>query len=850
MTSRSAFAALTAAVASLFASAQAPAQTPTPIRRAVPVDQVPVARAIPVDRDETAGPTPTIRRALPVPEVAEAIPPPATPMPAPSEPAPNASGPAPDESTESPAQNQLEYANGLFGRKLYDLAVPEYEKFLGLYPSSPDRPTALFYMAQSYRALDRLPAARTSFQTLLRDFADSELAGPASYGLAEIYFNDKDYESALPLFHRAAAKVKAAPLALSARYFEGRCLENLERKDEARDVYSQVIEVANPNPFRDDARLAVGSIFLAAGRKGDALKQFEALAGETDKAALKAEATVRAGLAALELAQSEKGKPDKAMTAKATALLQKGRSLPEAGRWNGIASVGLLRLEYQAGDYAKAVADYQKSKDDVPEEVRPEMMLLAGNSQRQLGKLKEAQEIYTQIMRKYPDREEAKDAQYQRLIGLYNANDPALRGEIDAYLNDNPKSGERADQARLLKAEALYKEKDFAAAATLYADLRDSKLSAKLRAEAAFKLGWCYVQTKEQEKAADAFAYFIQAFPSNPQMPSALAQRALASQEAKNYSRALPDLNRLLGNYPEAKEREAALQQKALILGQTDDTKGMAETFQQLLTEYPKSTAAAQAHYYIGKAAFDGKDYENAIAEMKKAQELNKEQYDAPAALRIMSSYFYLKQRDPLAEEIDDFYATSPNAQVPAGILEWIGIEYYNGKDYGNAVKYLTALSKTSTASSVKPDFWFYLGDAQMKQNQPAEAEESLQKFLATTTDPAAKAKTMLALGEAKIGAHKPDEAQKIADEIMTLQPEGRVNAQARLLAGDVEMERQRFDEAGKVFMSVALLYDDPEITPQALAKAAKAYEKAGKSLEAERAKTQLRQKYPDYAGS
>src|SRR5207249_9393264 len=97
--------------------------------------------------------------------------------------------------------------------------------------------------------------------------------------------------------------------------------------------------------------------------------------------------------------------------------------------------------------------------------------------------------------------------------------------------------------------------------------------------------------------------------------------------------------------------------------------------------------------------------------------------------------------------------------------------------------------------------------------------------------------------------AHKPDDAQKIAEEIMTLQPEGRVNAQARLLAGDVEMERNQFEEAGKAYLSVALLYDDPAITPQALDKAAKAYEKAGKLDEAQRASAQLHQKYPDYAG-
>jgi TolA-binding protein len=781
-------------------------------------------------------------RALPVPAATEIpVPSPATVQ---EEHLENAAG-----AGESPEQRQFNFANGLFARKLYDLAIPEYEKFLGLYPNSTSRPSALFYLGEAYRALNRLTAARTSFQTLLKDSSDDEMAGPASYGLAEIFFNDKDWSSALPLFHRAAAKVKSSDLALSSRYFEARCLENLNRKDEARDVYQQVIAVENPNPFRDDSRLAIGMIFLGAGRKEDALKQFEALATETKNSALKAEASVRGGLVALDLAQGEKGKTDKAMTAKATLLLQKGRNLPQAGRWGGIAAVGLLRVEYQSGQYTQAVADYQKSKDQVPTEVRPEMMLIAANSQRQLGHYKEAQQVYREILQKYPASEEAKDAQYQRLIALYNANDPQLRDEIDRYLAGNA-NDEHSDEAKLLKAETLYKAKDFVSASSLYSELRTSKLSPRLRAEAAFKLGWCHVQAKEPSDTIEAFSYFLQAFPGDPQIPSALAQRALAYQEQKQYERARSDLEQLLTSYPKAPEREAALQQKALILGQLDDNKGMAATFQQLLKEFPRTTVSGQAHYYIGKANFEAKDYETAIAELNKARQLNKEQYGAPATLRIMSSYFYLKKRDALAKEVDKFYTVTPEGQVPAELLQWLGLESYNSKDYSGAVRYLGALSKTSNVSSVKPDFWFYLGDAQMKLNQPDAAETALEKFLQATTDPAAKAKALLTLGEAKIGAHKPDEAQKIADEIMTLQPEGRVNAQARLLAGDVEMERNQFEAAGKAFMSVALLYDDPEITPQALAKAAKAYGKAGMPDEAEQAKTQLRQKYPDYAGS
>ena len=281
-------------------------------------------------------------------------------------------------------------------------------------------------------------------------------------------------------------------------------------------------KVAN-NAFRDDSRLAVGAILLARGKKAEAFKQYEALANETNKAPLKAEASVRAGMLAVELAQGEKGKSDKGMAEKAAALLQKGKSLPEAGKWRGIAQIGLLRLEYQSGQYEQLLASYKQ--EQIPDEVRPEMMLLVGNSHRQLGHAKEAEGIYQKIIASYPSREEAKDAQYQRLINLYNSNSPSLTTEVNAFLATDP-TAERAAQAKLLQAEALYKAQNFSQAALLYNDLRSSELSPRLRAEAAYKLGWCYVQLKDSARLQEAFTYFLQAFPDDAQAPAALAQRA------------------------------------------------------------------------------------------------------------------------------------------------------------------------------------------------------------------------------------------------------------------------------------------------------------------------------------
>ena len=126
-------------------------------------------------------------------------------------------------------------------------------------------------------------------------------------------------------------------------------------------------------------------------------------------------------------------------------------------------------------------------------------------------------------------------------------------------------------------------------------------------------------------------------------------------------------MNTLLAKYPAAKEREAALQQKALILGQQDNSKGMSDAFRQLLKEFPKSSVAAQANYYIGKAAFEAKDYKGALAPLDAARQLNKEQYYNLATLRIVSAFFYLKDRPALTNEVNGFLAANSERESAGG---------------------------------------------------------------------------------------------------------------------------------------------------------------------------------------
>src|SRR6266404_4203758 len=404
-------------LAMLLWTADAGAQSPPEVRRARPIDEPPVARALPFEEPPA-----------PVPRRSEQ----------------ESSEPAARES-EAPDRRQLDYANALFTRKLYDLAIPEYQKYLDDYPGRSGRTNAYFSLGECYRNLNRPSSARTNFQKVLDDYNDSEFAGPAAYALGEMAFTQKDYATALSLFHRSAAKSKESAVALSAHYFEARCLEVLGRKDEAADIYQEVAEAGNPNPYREDARLTAASILIGRGRKIDALKQYEALSNETQKPSLKAEAAVRGGIIALDLVQADKGKIVKAMVDKATSLLQKGRSLSEAGKFRAIAQVGLRRLQYQTSQYAELLADYKKELEKLPEAAQAEVMLLAANSERQLGHAEKAEELYRQIIAKYPDREEAKEAAYQRLINIYSSDPSALLAEAEEFLKTSA-TGERADQ--------------------------------------------------------------------------------------------------------------------------------------------------------------------------------------------------------------------------------------------------------------------------------------------------------------------------------------------------------------------------------------------------------------------
>ncbi len=789
------------------------------VRRAIPVEP-PTAPAVPFDFDKPS-PTPTPAPVVVQPVTIVPTPVPATPSPA-------------LITTQSPDKEQLDYANSLYAKKMHDMAAPEYEKYISLFPRGPDLQTVYFRLAESYRGAGSTNAAITNYTLLLTSFDEGEFVGPAAYRLADLYFQQKNYEMALPMYRRASVHLADKTAVNSAKFFTARCLENLQSPTDAMQTYQDLTDTKDNNPFREASRLALARLLSDSGKKIEAHKQYELLAKETDKPEIRIEALVKASLLKIDLGQYDTAATD----------LQRALQQPEIGPWKVVAQTGLMHAWYETAKYKQLVDYYAANTKDFSTEALPEVLLLTANGNRKLGNYEKALPLYDQIIKNYPDSTYALEAQYQRLVSLYYANSTALVPEIDKYLAANPAS-DKNSQIILLKAEALYRKQKFAEAIPVYASLQGSTLSDELMADAQFKLGWCQMQTKDFAGAIKSFSQFLLMYPKNKLVASALTQRAVASQQTGDFATALKDFDELIASYPKAKERELALQQKALILGQQQDNQGMSDTFAKLLKEYPQTAGAAQANYWIGWAAFTAKDYKNAVPPLETARKLDKDQFFEKATLYIMTCYLYLEDKEKLVTEVDAYPKTGTKIKIPVQILRWLGAQYLNDKNYEQAEKFLTMV--TMRKDDVITDDWLNLGRCLSSQHRSDEAIQAFTSYLDGAKEPVPRATGLLALGDAQLSLGKYDDAQKSVDAACALQPEGKMNAEGRILSGEIQMARGDYTAAAKLFESVSVLLDDPVITPHAMELAIDALKKAGKDADAAKVLNDLQTRYAEY---
>jgi tetratricopeptide (TPR) repeat protein len=736
-------------------------------------------------------------------------------------------------------QVQLQYADGFYSKKLWREASAEYERYLDQFPKAPapDRQAVYYRLGECYRQTGAVNNAKANYEALLTNFSGGEFLGYAAYRLASIQYEEKDYREALQSYRRASVRLTQPVLIYASRFFVGRCMEATSLKLDARQQYEELAKIVENNPFRDASRLSTGRMYSEAGQREIALKWLQPLAGETTNAQIKAEALARSGLLQMEL-----GRPNEAAKTFDAAL-----AMPEIASWKDAIFVAGFRILYDKKDYKGVLARYQETGagSGLKIESKLNVLVTVADSQRELGLRDEALATYAQIAHDFPVTQQARDAGYARLVMLYDAGDERLLNEVNAFLTDNP-TAPQVDRVSLMKAEALFKAGDFEHAAPIYQIVigKTKSLPGNYKGEATFKLGWCWMQLGQFDQAVKTFTVFLNDFSTHAKVPTALAQRGSAQMQLRQFSAAQKDFAELTARYPKAKEREFGLENLALIYGQLGDQARMSDTFEVLLKEFPETAARAKANYWIGRTAFETKNYKKAAPHLDAARKLDREQFFERSSLALMACLYNLEDVDATEKEIEFYKTNGGKAVTPSDVIRWLGQKSFERGQYERTEKFLPQLVLRKEAVG---DDYLLLARSRAKMGKFKDAVDSFDNYLASVKDPVPRVAGMIEKADAQLGLKDWNGADKTVRDGLNLATEGRYNGELRLRAGEVELGRGNEKKALQIFETIPVTLDDEEVSPRALERALEIHTKLGNTAEVKRVENQLRSKYPEF---
>ncbi|MFZ4116304.1 MAG: tetratricopeptide repeat protein [Chthoniobacterales bacterium] len=717
------------------------------------------------------------------------------------------------------AAAQLLVADGFFDRKEFSVAAAEYEKFLRMtYPGQPHRDQALFRLGECRRKLGSEFAAEEAYQQLLKEISSGIFAAGASYRLGEYYHSRQESTKALAAFGQASSLCDDPKIKNAARYAQALCYDQLGEEKEAMGLLAQVAQDDSPN--RVSAQLALAQHEEKLGNSEKALALYQSL-GKENSGHIAAEAVVKAGMIAYRLGKKED----------AVQLFTQAASLPDAGEWSGIASLGLMKVATEKKEYQQVINNSENAILHANAEGKIQALFLTAQAERQLGDFKKALSLYDRLIAEAPTSESAHNAAFMRLLVLHSLYDPTLLLQLETFLNNKPDPHQQT-QAQLLKAEVLFESGNYAGAAEAYASLNNADLSPELKSDTLYKEAWSWNQAGDPKKALLLLSTWMTLFPQSPQMPAALIQHAMLAQKTKDLTTAIADYSTLITNYPKAAERELALQQKALLHGELQDNKQMVESFEQLLQFYPQTTAAAQANFWIGWASFEAKEYRKAIPFLEKARSLDKKQFGERTTLRLLLAHYYLEQVPETTQEASSL----PAASVPLAVAQWIGLKAYEQGKLPYAEKWLSLVINSNNPEWNTRDLELIFAQTLLQQKKFREALEPATKTLQLSRDPASRAEATWTLATIQKGLKNYSQANALVQETLLLQPEGNINMKARLLLGDLLFAQQDYDGAARAYRAITLLSQDNAMTKQALQQAAEAYRRANNPTEAQKA--------------
>ena len=231
-----------------------------------------------------------------------------------------------------------------------------------------------------------------------------------------------------------------------------------------------------------------------------------------------------------------------------------------------------------------------------------------------------ARRKFKELLAAFPKSEYAPEARLllgktELAMGKYDAaektlNELLLDKENKKYFSD----------ARLELGEMYFKQKLYAQAVEQYERTINKIKDKNVRAKAQLRIGESYLQLNDYSKAAAAFGRVRKYKPDVEFLYQADLKHAFCLDKLNQYEKALNVYDRMLKLTLTNYETGNVYLQSAITLEEKGDLKRAYEAFQNVIDNYPKTAASAEAYYRLGLYELhQSRDFSQALGYFKKA---------------------------------------------------------------------------------------------------------------------------------------------------------------------------------------------------------------------------------------
>ncbi|HOV59483.1 MAG TPA: tetratricopeptide repeat protein [Candidatus Hydrogenedentes bacterium] len=739
---------------------------------------------------------------------------------------------------EIPGRDQLDFANGLFARKLFAEAADEYETYLREYPQSPAAIQANLRLGQAAQAAGRYEKALEAYERVAGSGSPEEQRA-ARLGRGECLFLLKRYQEAADTLAKLMETALPPDQAARALYYAGRARLELGDAKGAADAFRKITDTYGDQPVAPYARYQLAQALSRLGQDEEAAAAFAQVAGTTDADAdLRAESRFRAA----EL-YDRMGLYDAA----ATAYEQLRQAFPDS-EYARRAAYGYAWVLFRAGRVDDAAAAARAFLDTAPApELEAGTRYLQGECARAAQRYDEAIEQFQAVREKFKDTPYADHAWHKLAWTLYLKGDTAqAMAEARALLDsrpDGPLAGEAGYLLGLLNvATGNYEDarQEFRIVAEKFPD-------SSFAPDALFKAAECLEQLGLRDQAAKQYEEFVRKYPDNPLAEQALLKAGDAQFTAKDFEQAVAKYRDILARATNPATIAEARFRLAITCHNTRDFAGATEQFQQLLNTPEAARYHAEAACRLAEYALrDGGDPSKALELLQRADAANPSPELRGRIARTRAfAYYQAKDYSNAAEQFLKVITDFPGVPLPDDLYAWTAQQMMDAGKWDAAIKALEATLKNARQVTRPEMLALKIAECHEKAERPDKAMDGYRKLAESDGDPAIRGEARVRLGRLLEAAGSTDDA--IAQyEAAVKGASGEPAARAAFRLGELYAAREQWEIAAKSFMRVAVLYLHETLSPAALWQAGLCFEKMGRAEDAAGAWSELVRDFPN----